>query len=142
MELEPPNAEPPKRHHFQFSLRTLMIVVTLLCVVGGYVGWQAKKVNERKTLLERVVSDGGGYFRVSLGPRDHEEYSVCGAIPGNGKWLVPSHEYPPPSWIRRWLGDDRICTIWLPKSFSATDLAIIAEGFPEAGVGQGDEQDK
>ncbi len=33
---------------FQFRLRTLMIVVTLLAVPLGYVGWQAKIVRERK----------------------------------------------------------------------------------------------
>jgi hypothetical protein len=42
MEAEPPQAEQPKRkrHWFQFRLRTLMIVVTLLAVPLGYVGWQ------------------------------------------------------------------------------------------------------
>jgi hypothetical protein len=51
-------AEPPKRNRrwFQFSLRSLMIVVTLFCVVvGGYVGWQAKVVRERRAELSRVV---------------------------------------------------------------------------------------
>jgi hypothetical protein len=34
MQIEPPNAEPPKRNGrwFQFSLRTLMIVVALLAI--------------------------------------------------------------------------------------------------------------
>jgi hypothetical protein len=36
MPTEPPNAEPPKRKRrwYQFSLRTLMIVVTMLCVAA------------------------------------------------------------------------------------------------------------
>jgi hypothetical protein len=40
MQTEPPNADPPKRKRrwFQFSLRSLMIGVTLLAVVCGYVG--------------------------------------------------------------------------------------------------------
>jgi hypothetical protein len=40
MESEPPKADPPKRKHrwFQFSLRTLLIVVTLLAILCGYVG--------------------------------------------------------------------------------------------------------
>jgi hypothetical protein len=36
--------EPTKRRRYQFSLRTLMIVVTLLAVPLGYIGWQAKIV--------------------------------------------------------------------------------------------------
>ncbi len=49
----------------QFRLRTLMIVVTLLAVPLGYVGWQAKIVREREALINRgvpgsvVYPDGG-----------------------------------------------------------------------------------
>jgi hypothetical protein len=39
---------------FQFSLRTLMIVITLLAVPLAYVGWQAKIVRERKAMLEFI----------------------------------------------------------------------------------------
>jgi hypothetical protein len=52
MPTEPSNAEPPKRQRrFQFRLRTLLIVVTLLCVVGGYVASQARIVQERQSWL-------------------------------------------------------------------------------------------
>jgi hypothetical protein len=46
--------DPPKRNRrrFQFRLRTLMIVVTLLAVPLGYVGWSAKIVRERIALRE------------------------------------------------------------------------------------------
>ena len=56
MEAEPLNVDPPrrKRRWFQFSLRTLMIGVTLLAVPIGYVGWQAKIVRER-TAMESVI---------------------------------------------------------------------------------------
>jgi hypothetical protein len=36
---------------FQFRLRTLLIVVTVLSAVCGYLGWQAKIVQERKAKL-------------------------------------------------------------------------------------------
>jgi hypothetical protein len=54
MQTEPSKAEPPKRKRrwFQFSLRTLLIGVTLLAVPLGYVGWQAKIVRERGAFLE------------------------------------------------------------------------------------------
>src|ERR1700694_3854035 len=55
MQTEPPIADPQKRKRrwFQFRLRTLMVVVTLFCVVvGGYIGRQAKIVRDRKAFLE------------------------------------------------------------------------------------------
>jgi hypothetical protein len=57
MESEPTKAEPPKRKRrcFQFRLRTLLIGVTLVAVVCGYVAWQAKIVRERRAELNRVV---------------------------------------------------------------------------------------
>jgi hypothetical protein len=66
MQPEPPKADPPKRKRrwFQFSLRTLMIVVALLAVPMGYVGWQAKIVRERTTLLIESGKEmiGGDYL--------------------------------------------------------------------------------
>jgi hypothetical protein len=54
MQTESPKADPPKRKRrwFQFSLRTLMIGVTVFCVViGGYTVWQKKIVKERQEWL-------------------------------------------------------------------------------------------
>ena len=54
------------KRRFQFSLRTLLIVVTLFCVVaGGYVGWQKKIVSERKALRQTVERDGGTIYALS-----------------------------------------------------------------------------
>jgi hypothetical protein len=44
--------QPSPRRRIQFRLRTLMVVVTLLAVPCGYVGWQAKIVRERKAVAE------------------------------------------------------------------------------------------
>ena len=50
---EPIEAAPPerKRRWYQFSLRTLLIVVTLLAVPCAYTGWQAKIVRDRKAIF-------------------------------------------------------------------------------------------
>jgi hypothetical protein len=48
MEIQPKR----NRRHFQFSLRTLLIGVTLLAVPCAYVGWQAKIVREREEYLK------------------------------------------------------------------------------------------
>ena len=50
METEPSNASPPKRRRrwCQFRLRTLLIGVTLFCVVvGGYIDWRARVARDR-----------------------------------------------------------------------------------------------
>ena len=41
-------AQPSPRRRFQFRLRTLMIVVTLLAVPCAYIGWQAKIVRAQR----------------------------------------------------------------------------------------------
>ena len=56
MQTEPPKADPPKckRRWFQFSLRTLLIGVTVLAMPCAYVGWFAKE--ERSRLARREES--------------------------------------------------------------------------------------
>src|SRR5690348_1919362 len=77
--------QPSSRRRFQFRLRTLMIVVTLLAVACAYIGWQAKIVRERRIELERTV-----------------DLRVVG-IDGSDKWgIIP--------WVRRVLGDKPIAT--------------------------------
>ena len=53
MQTEPTKVEPPKRKRrwFQFSLRTLMIGVTLLAAASAYVAGQKKIVSDRKEML-------------------------------------------------------------------------------------------
>jgi hypothetical protein len=73
MQTKPPKAEPPKRTRrwFQFSLRTLMIVVTLLAVPMGYVGWQAKIVKSRSDLLEQIKKRNRIYLSFAKAREDH-----------------------------------------------------------------------
>ena len=99
-----------KLPRFQFRLRTLMIVVTLLAVPLGYVGWQVRMVRERKACLERIVFLQGAYA-----PSPH------------------SHKSAGPSQLRLWLGDWPIDTISLPAESARTDdVERIKATFPEA----------
>jgi hypothetical protein len=112
MPTEPPNAEPPKRNRrwLQFSLRTLLIGVTVFCVVvGGYVGWQAKIVSKRRNELNRVVD-----ARL-VGIADNDEERV-----------IP--------WIRRVFGDQRVASIRMLVGTDAAELDRLRVLFPEAKV--------
>jgi cell division protein FtsB len=59
MQAEPPQADPPKRKRrwFQFSLRTLLILVTLLAVLSAAVTWviqdRQRLVRERDEAMGR-----------------------------------------------------------------------------------------
>jgi hypothetical protein len=101
-------AEPPKRKRrwFQFSLRTLMIVVTLLAVACAYVGWQEKIVRERQAWKDNPK------FYVEMGQQ----------VPSN----LP--------WIRRLLGDSDCMWIIADDSVSDAELDACRLAFPDVSV--------
>ena len=106
---EPSKAEPPnrKRRWFQFSLRTLLIGVTLVAVPCAYVGWQAKIVSERKTMREWMALNGG--------------------------WVVTdTRPDKQPPLIRRWLGDEPIAVIVFQHPIKPPNEQAVRAMFPEA----------
>lgn len=90
---------------FQFSLRTLLIVVALLALPCAYVGWEAKIVAQRKSWLE--------------------------AHPDTDHTFPPGLEPGEISWVRRWLGDEERCQINV-RGFSQDELETTSKLFPEA----------
>ena len=108
METEPPKASPAKRKRrwFQFSLRTLLLGVTVLALVCGYVNWQAKTVNKRHDLLKL------NYVTTNYASAD--DYSV---------WNV-----------RRWMGDYPRQIVCLDTHTPADVVTQFAEVFPEAQI--------
>jgi hypothetical protein len=120
MQTEPPRADPPKRkRRFQFRLRTLMIGITVFCVViGGYIGWQKKIVRERRSWLIRLQEQGYKYPKIG----DIVIYA------GNG--------HGGPNIVRRWLGDEAIIAVALPATISEEDRETTLRLFPESNVTQ------
>ena len=104
---DPPKADPPKRQRrwFQFSLRTLMICVTLLAIGGGYIGRQYETVRARK-----LFADAQRDFVTDT--------SVQVEIP----------------WIRKLLGDEGIWKIGLDPEMDKTERLRAAALFPEAQI--------
>jgi hypothetical protein len=91
-------ADPPnhKRRCFQFSLRTLLIGVTLLAAACAYVGWQAKIVRERNDALTWLA---GLNCQINT-PIDTTE-----------SMRKESSFKPCTTWIRRLLGDQEVILI-------------------------------
>ena len=115
------------RRRFQFSLRSLMIGVTLLAVACAYVAWQARIVRDRKAMMIRL-RDLGGVCNTPDEIRDFFSASYKRSIDMNRLPMLP--------WIRRWLGDQAVYQMWIPESASSHDAAEIEQAFPEAKVGR------
>ena len=97
---------------FQFGLRTLLIGVTLLCVViGGYTKWQASIVRERQAWLD-----------------SHPRQNI---LLKQMKHFARADDSQRPSLIRVWLGDKASSGIF---AYSHEDAETAARLFPEAGV--------
>ena len=100
-------AAPPKRRWYQFSLKTLLVTLTLLCLgPGGYVAYEQNKVRRQKGAVEAIEKLGGvvGYGR---------------NVPGRSAML------------RQILGDDTIGMVesvdfWNPSQVTDADLVQLA----------------
>ncbi len=108
------NAPPRKRRWYQFSLRTVMIVVTLFCVVGGWFGSEVYRTQHRKQVRIAFESRGGMYFHQERHPKP----------------------FPLPL-FRDFLGDIPYERITFDKDspLTAADEAVLRETFPEADLG-------
>lgn len=96
---------------FQFSMRTLFIVVTLLTIPCAYVGYQNKIVAERKSMQTKIEELGGNTFWIDV-------VFYPGTLPV----------------IRRWLGDEPICIVMVPESVQPSFVEEIKRVFPEASI--------
>jgi hypothetical protein len=122
MEAEPSIAPPKcKRRWYQFSLRTLLIVVTLLAVPLGYVGWQARIVRERQAMMSGFLHERCIFAVVSdldRGPpflRTRPETYPASSIP----------------WVRRILGDECLLVVRISWDATKDDFERVQATFPE-----------
>jgi hypothetical protein len=99
-----------KLPRFQFRLRTLMIVVTLVAVACGYVGWEAKLVKDRKEL--------------------HKGSDVA----STGSYVQQKWSFSIRSWLRQRFGDKQYDSIVLKRTASDELLNTYISAFPEAKV--------
>jgi hypothetical protein len=107
------------RRWLRFSLRALLVAITLLC---GWLGWEMNHVHERQRLLSEF--------------RDQEAYSFT--IHWHNPCVTgePPRKPTIPIW-RTWLGDRAVYAISAVvnrSDFSAGDFAKLKRHFPEAHV--------
>ena len=122
MQTEQSNADPPirKRRWYQFSLRTLMIVVTMFCVmIGGYVGRQAKLVRERHDAVEA--------YQVFV------EYSASVNERPGGQTVTT--RVPKAPWPLRWFGELGYSAIVVQeRTCDDKEVKHLESIFPEATI--------
>jgi hypothetical protein len=89
MDEKPTTARPqakPRRRWYQYTLRTLLIVVTLAGCGLGWLGFKVRQSHRRQAAVEAIKRSGG---RVAY---DYER--------------VKNAKAPGPDWLRRLLGED------------------------------------
>ena len=100
------------RRWFRFSLRMLMVVITVLCV---WLGFKVNAARRQREAVDAILKAGGsiGYdYQTDL-------------VPGHPDWFsVEDHKLPRPAWLATLLGNDYLSDIWvvsfynLPRSIS------------------------
>lgn len=114
------NAPSPRRW-FRFSLRTLLVLVTL---VACWLGWESSVVRHRQAIRKEFDAKPGIDFTTA-------DSSLWSYPPGTAK---PRASVP---LVRRLLGDEPIQEIWMARWFnqiSDADVARLTKAFPEATI--------
>ena len=120
----------PKRRWFRFSLRGLLVIVT---VFGCWLGWQISAIHLRRSTAERIEAEGG-FVEVWVKPEPIQGNGELGLTYGGGERVLgPEREPEIPEW-RRWLDDQAFNQITLPSGWTESDLVRARALFPEARV--------
>lgn len=109
----------PRRRWFQFSLATLLVVMTLFAAIAGWLAWEMNFVQQRRSMC--AIIEGRGGYAVSVA----QAKARTGTTSSNSI----------PIW-RIWLGDEPYLAIGLGNEQSKEDLQLATELFPEAEVRQ------
>ncbi len=97
MEGKPLNSPPPKRRWFQFSLRTLLIVMLIIAIPCAWVG---RKIEQKRREREAVTAIK------ALGGHVLFDYQVDAAVTNGEPDAIATAEPFGPAWLRKCVGDD------------------------------------
>ena len=120
----------PKRRWFAYSLRTLFVVVTMLCVVLGWLAYSIRWISQRHDALAHLHI--GSY----AGPGG----VVCNNVmlDLSQQFLAQAARDVKPPWSIRLLGETGVGTISVYGPNHATIAENLARLFPEASVNSQD----
>jgi hypothetical protein len=95
----------PKRRWFQFSLRTLLIVVTVFAVWCAYQANRAATQRRALAMVERLCANRR---QTSYDPMAIGGIAFDYQLQKNGKWTVydPLAPPPAPAWLRQLIGEE------------------------------------
>jgi hypothetical protein len=117
------NSAKPRRRWFQFSLRSLLILITVLAV---WLGLQVNRVNRQRRAVE-AITELGGQFSYDY----QRKPGLSGGVFIRGTMGPVPHSYsdrvepPGPAWLRRLMGEHYFVT---PVRLSIGDQRVIDEG--------------
>ena len=105
---------------FQFRVRTLFIVITVVAVACAWLIPEYRVVQERNAMREWIEKHNG----------------CCLAVP----WVLPyldRGQSETPSFVRRWLGDEMVTLVWIrcsPDDFEDESIRRIQATFQGAAI--------
>jgi len=111
---EPQPAAPrPKRHWFQYSLRTLLLLMLLASIGMSWLAVKMQQARRQREAVEAIQKLGGQVWY------DYEVQQSGNPLPGAGP--------PGPAWLRNLLGEDilaRVVYVSFFRSSSVTDAGL------------------
>jgi hypothetical protein len=121
-EQDPKPASATKRRWFQFTLRTLFVVVTAFAC---WLGWNAQTVHRRARARHGIEASGGEFIYSPLQPT----WRVVFQRPIHGDSVDYAYEVP---WVRRILGDSPARIIFFDRRAPTDEELQQTAYFPEA----------
>ena len=119
MQTEPSKADPPKRqrHWFQFSLRSLMVLMLLAGIGMTWLVALKNRAERQKIAVEIILKDGGAVVY------DYQDQTLSRGATSHSANATP----PGPVWLRGLLGDDFFVNVVGARIVTDAGLAHLTE---------------
>ncbi|NQU24227.1 MAG: hypothetical protein HQ567_23340 [Candidatus Nealsonbacteria bacterium] len=104
-----PESQPPKRRWYQYSLRTLFVLVTLVAMACSWYAYEMRKAAERRAAVAEIIERGGSVAYYGA------------AHPFRGK---PPRWF---SWLRKLHGDEHLGNVLIVRfdGTQVTDAGLV-----------------